>query len=85
MVLQNHYRSCVVPGFGFVRWKNISSTNPLIPDWVIGQYIVIYIEDSRLEPPPKNQLKKIAFPDWNDEIWLNISIPLCAEMEVMVV
>ncbi|KAH9817985.1 hypothetical protein DFH28DRAFT_889209 [Melampsora americana] len=84
MLSQTHYRSCHVSGFGFVRWRNISLREDFIPDWVIAQYIVIYIEESRLEPPPKHQVKVIAFPDWHSEVWVNISIPLLSEIEVLI-
>ncbi|KAH9808992.1 hypothetical protein DFH28DRAFT_839738, partial [Melampsora americana] len=72
-----------VPGFGFVRWRNLSVWEHSIPDWVIGPYIVMYIEDSSLEIPPKSQVKMIAYPDWHDEVWINISISLHAEIEVI--
>ncbi|KAH9808102.1 hypothetical protein DFH28DRAFT_910934 [Melampsora americana] len=84
MFLQQNYRSCSVPGFGFVRWLNLSLTEHSVPDWVIGPYIVMYIEESYLDPPPKSQVKKVAFPDWHDEIWINISISLHAKIEVII-
>ncbi|KAH9815772.1 hypothetical protein DFH28DRAFT_1125796 [Melampsora americana] len=85
MPLQAEYRTAHVEGFGFVRWKTLSVRKPLIPDWVIAQYIVLYIEDSKQEPPPKNRVKSIPFPDWDDTVWVNISIPLASEIEVIIV
>ncbi|KAH9809116.1 hypothetical protein DFH28DRAFT_906504, partial [Melampsora americana] len=76
--------SAVVSGFGFVRWLNLCLTDRSIPDWVIAQYIVLYLEDSQSQPPPTSQVKNIAFPDRNSEIWINISISLSNEVEVII-
>ncbi|KAH9824815.1 hypothetical protein DFH28DRAFT_877545 [Melampsora americana] len=84
MFLQTSYRSSFVPGFGFIRWRNLSVRQHSIPDWVIAQYIVLYIQDSHLDPLPKNQAKIIAYPDWDSEVWVNISISPLEAIEVIV-
>jgi hypothetical protein len=40
--------------------------------------------DSHTGPPPKHQVKKVAYPDWDSEIWITISISLSSEIEVMI-
>ncbi|KAH9813419.1 hypothetical protein DFH28DRAFT_896909 [Melampsora americana] len=77
-------RSAVVSGFGFIRWTNLSPRDHSIPDWVIAQYIVLFIQDRHTGPPPKHQTTKIAYADWDSEIWITISIPLSNEVEVMI-
>ncbi|EGG08985.1 uncharacterized protein MELLADRAFT_104578 [Melampsora larici-populina 98AG31] len=80
-----HLSTSMVRGFGLVRWADLSLKTHAVPDWMIAQYIVMYIEESQALPMPKQQDRIITLDDWETPVYLNIALPLDGDPEVVIV